>query len=69
MKTEMFEIGDLVHVAQGAKRFCTVVEVSTTEPKYRVQFGTDAQSIQQFKSFELALVQKYSPREDCRRAS
>ena len=64
MDVELFEKGDLVHVARGAKRFCTVIEVSSKEPRYKVQFGSDAQSIKRFKSYELALVQKYNPRED-----
>ena len=62
MESELFEKGDLVHVAQGVRRFCTVVEVSAKEPKYKVQFGSDATSVKLFKSFELALVQKFTPR-------
>jgi len=64
MEVELIEKGDLVHVAQGAKRFCTVIEVSSKEPRYKVQFGSDTQSIKRFKSYELALVQKYTPREN-----
>jgi hypothetical protein len=64
MEVELFGKGDLVHVAQGAKRFCTVIGVSSKEPKYKVQFVTDTRSIERFKSYELTLVQRYAPREN-----
>ena len=64
MEIESIEKLDLVHVVQSSiKRICTVVDVRTREPKYKVQFGADARSIKRFRSHELALVQKYTPRD------
>jgi len=66
MNIDSIEKGDLVHLARGAKRFCTVIEVCKKEPKYKVQFGNDPCSVEIFRSYELALVQKCTPREDDR---
>ncbi len=60
MDMDTFEKLDLVHIQ---RRICTVIEVRSEEPRYKVQFGADAGSIKPVESEELALVQKYTPRE------
>jgi len=40
-----------------------VIEVRSNEPRYNVQFGQDAATVQCVRSDELALVQKYIRRD------
>ena len=59
MNMETFEKLDLVHL-QG--RICTVIEVESKEPKYKIQIGPDARNIRRVETKELVLVQKYTSR-------
>ena len=63
MQMESIEKRDLVHVVEGTRRICTVIEVRAKEPRYKVQFGAETGTVESFKSYELALVQKYTPRD------